>query len=87
LKWLKWQELIIDRDWVLNPKLHNTIPPIHMTQAELRGYWWGFTRNWIYIWDENNFYDLVSFWNLRALWIDIEFLPQNHLWRNDRTFW
>lgn len=45
----------------------------------------GWNLHWrgdgIYIGDENDFYDLLYFWNLRASGLFIEFLPKNKIER------
>lgn len=53
------------------------ITPIQATGLELEGYGGGFRSDGIYIGDEDNFTDLLNFWNLRASGIAIRFLPKN----------
>lgn len=53
--------------------------PLLLTSKKLLGYNPPFHRYGLYVGDENNFYDLMYFWNLRASGIKLNFLSVNHL--------
>lgn len=77
IKGLKSKKNKIKKNENIDEKICDSITPIITTGLELKGYggWW--ESDGIYIWDEENFTDILNFRNLRASGIKIEFLPKN----------
>ncbi len=84
LKGLHAQEVDISPGDNLMMHPRKTFGPIDATGAELRGYSTGarFNGNGLYIGDTDDFYDLLSFWNIRASGIAVVYLAKNQLVRN-----
>lgn len=81
LKGLRAKEVKIPIDNSIDKELANTIYPIKLTGLELYGYGGTWRGDGIYIGDENDFYDLLYFWNLRASGLFVEFLPKGKIER------
>jgi hypothetical protein len=81
LKGLRSKEIKISRDNSIDKELANNIYPIRLTGLELDGYGGTWRGDGIYIDNENDFYDLLYFWNLRASGLFIEFLPKGKIGR------
>jgi len=81
LKGLRSREIKISTNNSVTKDLAENISPIRFTALELDGYGGTWRGNGIYIGDENDFYDLLYFWNLRASGLFIEFLPKNKIER------
>jgi len=81
LKGLRSREIKISTNSSIPKNLAETISPIRLTASELIGYGGTWQGDGIYVGDENNFYDLLYFWNLRASGLFIEFLPKNKIKR------
>lgn len=82
LKGLRSREIKISTNDPISKNLAENISPIRLTALELDGYggtWW--ESNGIYIGNENDFFDLLYFWNLRASGLFIEFLPKDKIER------
>jgi hypothetical protein len=58
--------------------LIDAVYPMQFTASELGIYGGPLSRNGIYVGDETDFYDLYTFWNLRATGSQIQFVPKNH---------
>lgn len=83
LKGLRARKLNLSPDNPLLSHPRRTLGPIDVTCAELRGYATGRTNgDGVYIGDSNDFFDLLSFWNIRATGADIVYLAKDHLERN-----
>jgi hypothetical protein len=81
LKGLRSRSLTISPDTLPTAEIAASIYPIRFTASELDVYGGNFRSNGIFIGDEDNFTDLMLFWNLRAAGIAIEFLPKKHILR------
>ena len=81
LKGLQSREIKISTNNPIPKNLAETISPIRLTASELIGYGGNWRGDGIYVGDENDFYDLLYFWNLRASGLFIEFLPKNKIKR------
>ncbi|NMB80611.1 MAG: hypothetical protein GYA14_02200 [Ignavibacteria bacterium] len=81
LKGLRSREIKISTTDSVSKNLAENISPIKLTALELNGYGGTWRGNGIYIGNENDFYDLLNFWNLRASGLFIEFLPKNKIER------
>lgn len=81
LKGLRSREIKISTNNSITKNLAGNISPIRLTALELDGYGGTWRENGIYIGNENDFYDLLYFWNLRASGLFIEFLPKNKIER------
>jgi hypothetical protein len=77
LKGLRSREIKISTNSSIPKNLAETISPIRLTASELIDYGGNWRGDGIYVGDENDFYDLLYFWNLRAHGLFIEFLPKN----------
>jgi len=77
LKGLKARRVILKNTEDVNENLSQSVYPLALTRDRLRGYDGGFPEHGIYIGDPNSFDDLISFWNLRASGLDLQFLPIN----------
>lgn len=78
LKGLKARRIILKNTEDVNRKLSQSVYPLALTCDRLQGYGGGFPERGIYIGDPNSFDDLISFWNLRASGLDLQFfLPFN----------
>lgn len=79
---LKAKDLTVATDGQLPERLAGHLAPIGLTSVDLTRHGGGWPEeNGIYIGDESNFDDLISFWNLRAAGIRLRFLPPNHIGR------
>lgn len=81
LKGLRSREIEISTNSSIPKNLAETVSPIRLTASELIGYGGNWRGDGIYVGDENDFYDLLYFWNLRASGLFIEFLPKNKIER------
>lgn len=81
LKGLKSKEVYIEKNNFIDDNLAKSTNPIVATSLELNGYGGTWRGNGIYVGLENDFTDLLYFWNLRASGLLIEFLPKNHIER------
>lgn len=77
LKGLKSHEKKLTSSDNLDKELIKLITPIETTSLELNGSSGCLKEDGIYIGEEDNFTDLINFWNLRASGINIKFLPKN----------
>lgn len=84
LKGLKAKEVFIGKEDNIDTSLIQTITPLLLTQERIFPYGISHSDKGLYVGDENNFDDLVTFWNLRAADYSIVFYPiENHsLWRD-----
>ena len=83
LKGLRSKEINITQDGPVDKNLAGSITPINATTLELNGYGGTWQGNGLYVGSENNFIDLLYFWNLRASGLTIEFLPKDYIDRFD----
>lgn len=81
LKGLWSREIKISTNDPISKNLAENISPIRLTALELYGYGGTWRGNGIYIGNENDFFDLLYFWNLRASGLLIEFLPKDKIER------
>lgn len=81
LKGLRSREIKISTNDPISKNLAENISPIRLTALELDGYGGTWRGNGIYIGNENDFFDLLYFWNLRASGLFIEFLPKDKVER------
>lgn len=79
LKGLKSKEVNLEKDKPINGSLVQFITPIGATSLELSGYNGTWRGDGIYVGSENNFLDLLYFWNLRASGLLLEFVPKNRI--------
>jgi hypothetical protein len=77
LKELKANRTLLKNKEGINGKLSQVIYPLALTRNRLIGYSGGFQEYGIYAGDSESFDDLLSFWNLRASGLDLQFLPTN----------
>ena len=75
LKGLKSKRVILNSNGSINGKLSQAIHPLALTRDRLQGYDSSFREDGIYIGKSGSFTDLLSFWNLRASGLDLQFLP------------
>lgn len=81
-KKLRARELTLAPKDKVKRQLARSIFPIQLTGLDLQGYGGGYSHDGsgLYIGDETDFTDLLTFWNLRASgYAAIFFLPVNHL--------
>ncbi|MGD0597669.1 MAG: hypothetical protein ABSA64_09160 [Sedimentisphaerales bacterium] len=83
LKGLRSKETIITQGGPIDKNLTKSITPITATTMELSGYGGTWRGNGFYIGSENDFTDLLYFWNLRASGLMLDFLPKGHVNRFD----
>ncbi len=83
LKGLKSKEINIPKNGSIDKHLANSAAPISVTTLELDGYDGTWRGNGLYVGSENDFKDLLNFWNLRASGLGLKFLPKDHLGRFD----
>jgi hypothetical protein len=81
LKGLRSKEITITQDGNIDKNLVKSITPIIATALELKGYGGTWRGNGFYVGSENDFSDLLYFWNLRASGLILEFLPKTHTGR------
>lgn len=81
LKGLKSREANITKTGNVDSKISKSISQISATTLELDGYNGTWRGNGLYIGSENDFADLLYFWNLRASGLILEFLPKDHIAR------
>jgi len=81
LKGMRSKVVYISINGPFNKELVSDISPIKLTGSELIGYGGTWGGNGIYVGDENNFDDLLYFWNLRASGLSVDFLPKNKIER------
>jgi len=76
-KGLKAQNIQIGLDASIPTDLHKGLTPIRLTGDRLRRQPpYSDRPDGIYVGDEDNFLDLVTFWNVRASGVRLEFLPR-----------
>lgn len=85
LKVLRSEETTITQNGNIDKSLAKSITPITATTLELNGYGGTWRGNGFYVGAENNFSDLLYFWNLRAPGLTLEFLPKDHVSRFDEV--
>jgi len=83
LKGLRSREISVPKDGSVNVDLAKGVTPIMATTMELDGFGGTWRGDGFYIGSENDFSDLLYFWNLRASGLTIEFLPKDHISRFD----
>ena len=76
---LRPREVPLARDALLDPEFATRISPLTLTQSELIDQRHLLRGNGVYLGDENNFEDLLAFWNLRAAGRNLLFLPRRHV--------
>lgn len=81
LKGLRSREVKISGNSPIAKELVKSIYPIKLTTSELKAYGGTWRGDGIYFGEENNFNDLLYFWNLRASGLAMEFLPKNSIER------
>ena len=82
LDYLSAKEIKINCNEVLCEYLEMPFNPITLTIKGLHNTYRNTPQNLcLYIGDENNFNDLLNYWNIRACGCNIMFLPKNHLER------
>lgn len=81
VKGLKSRRIKLLPDEKIDSKIIDYIYPLLLTGQKLLGYTLNFKEYGIFIGDDNNFNDLISFWNLRASGVQLEFLSINYLER------
>ena len=89
LKGLRSHKISIPKNGSINIDFAKGVTPIMATTMVLDGFGGPLRRDGFYIGFENDFSDLLYFWNLRASGLTIEFLPKDHVGRfNDfiKTF-
>jgi len=79
LKGLRSKEISISQDGDIDKNLAKSITAITATTLELDGYGGTLRGNGLYVGSENDFSDLLYFWNLRAAGLTLEFLPKDHV--------
>ncbi|MDD4901728.1 MAG: hypothetical protein PHE24_01190 [Patescibacteria group bacterium] len=83
LKGLCSREVIIAQGGIIDKVISKSVNPLTATTLELSGYGGTWRGNGLYVGSGNNFSDLMSFWNLRASGLMLEFLPREHVDRFD----
>lgn len=81
---LRAKEYSIEKGSEIDDSLNRTISPIHATAMELEGYGGTFKGHGVYLGDEASFYDLISYWNLRAAGIIVGFVPLGSIERYEK---
>lgn len=81
LKGLRSKEISISQGGNIDKNLAKSITPITATALELDGYGGTWRGNGLYVGSENDFSDLLYFWNLRAAGLTLEFLPKDNVGR------
>jgi hypothetical protein len=81
LKGMRSKVVYISINSPINKELVSDISPIRLTASELIGYGGTWRGNGVFVGDENDFNDLLYFWNLRASGLLVEFLPKNKIER------
>lgn len=81
LKGLRSKEITIKKDGDIDKTILSNVTPILATTLELTGYGGTWRGDGLYIGSENDFSDLLYFWNLRASGLSLEFLPKDHIAR------
>lgn len=84
LNGLRARELSIEKEGIVDVPEGKVIVPINTTALELEGYGGTFKGNGAYFGDENNFQDLVSYWNLRAAGLLVDFIPLGSIKRLEK---
>ena len=79
IKMLRSREVSLAQDAPLDPEFATKISPLALTRSELFGQRHLLRGDGVYLGDENDFEDLLAFWNLRAAGRDLLFLPRRHL--------
>lgn len=77
-KALRAREVKIDVKKAIPLMLARTISPLSLTEHEIKSYGNRRIEADIYMGDNNDFLDLVNFWNIRASGSDITFLPKTN---------
>lgn len=81
VKGLRSKEVNIAQGGNVDKNIAKSITPIIATTLELDGYGGTWRGNGFYVGLENDFSDLLYFWNLRASGLTLEFLPKDHIGR------
>ena len=76
---LRAKEVSLARDALLDPEFTTKISPLALTRSELIGQPHLLRGDGVYLGDENDFEDLLAFWNLRASGRNLLFLPRRNL--------
>ena len=76
---LRAKEVSLARDALLDPEFTTKISPLALTRSELTRQPHLLRGDGMYLGDENDFEDLLTFWNLRALGRNLLFLPRRNL--------
>ena len=76
---LRSKEVSLARDALLDPEFATKISPLALTRSELIGQRHLLRGDGVYLGDENDFEDLLAFWNLRAAGRNLLFLPRRNL--------
>ena len=76
---LRSKEVSLARDALLDPEFATKISPLALTRSELIGQRHLLRGDGVYLGDENDFEDLLAFWNLRAAGRNLLFLPRRHM--------
>jgi len=84
IKGLKSKEVSIENDNSIDGNLAISITPINATSLDLNGYGGTWRGNGIFVGLDNDFTNLLYFWNLRASGLLLEFLPKNHTERFEK---
>lgn len=79
IKMLHSREVSLAQDAPLDPEFAIKIDPLALTRSELLGQHYPFRGDGVYFGDEDDFEDLLAFWNLRAAGRDLLFLPRRHM--------
>jgi hypothetical protein len=79
LKGLRSKEIKLSHNDSIPKELTESIYPLKLTEMELQGYGGPWRGDGIYIGNENDFNDLLYFWNLRASGSSIKFLPKDKI--------
>ena len=81
IKMLRSKEVALAQDAPLDPEFATKIDPLALTRSELLGQHYPFRGDGVYFGDEDDFEDLLAFWNLRAAGGNLLFLPRRHMAR------
>jgi hypothetical protein len=81
LKGLCANEIRISASDSIPKELIESISPLKLTGTELQGYAFPGRSDGIYVGNENEFNDLLYFWNLRASGLSVEFLAKDKIKR------
>ena len=79
IKMLRSEEVSLAQDALLDPEFATKISPLALTRSELIGQRHLLRGDGVYLGDENDFEDLLAFWNLRAAGHNLLFLPRRHM--------